>query len=250
VPAGCVEQHRFHSEILQNERDIWIYRPPGEARSTHPSPWLLLFDGWAYVHLPASVILDNLIAEGCLPPVAAVFVGNAVGARTRELNLNPALNDFLTRELLPWLRKNISLSTDPAQTVIGGASAGGLAAAYTALQSPQVFGNVLAQGGAFWWMPGWDDRRIVPEGSEPGWLIRRYAQAERLPLRFHLDVGIYEIFEPARSLPITGLGINRHMRDVLEAKGYPIHYSEFSGGHDFVGWRGVFPEAVRALLGN
>jgi enterochelin esterase family protein len=211
---------------------------------------MLLFDGWAYAHLPAPVMLDNLIAEGLIPPLAAVFVGNAAGARTRELNLNPAFNDFLIRELLPWLRACVSLSPDPAQTAIGGASAGGLAAAFAALHHPQVFGNILAQGGAFWMMPGWDDRRIVPEGGEHGWLIRQFVQAERLPLRFHLDVGIYEIFKPARSLPSCGLAINRHMRDVLEAKGYPVHYAEFSGGHDFVGWRTAFPDAVRALLGD
>jgi enterochelin esterase family protein len=194
-------------------------------------------------------MLDNLIADGRLPLLVAVFVGNAAGARTRELNLNLAFIDFLAQELLPWLRTCVSLSTDPAQAVIGGASAGGLAAAYAALRHPQVFGNVLAQGGAFWMMPGWDDRRVVPEDGEHGWLIRQFVQAERLPLCFHMDVGIYEIFRPSHSIPACGLAINRHMRDVLEAKGYPVHYVEFSGAHDFIGWRGVLPEALMKLFG-
>jgi hypothetical protein len=44
-----------------------------------------------------------------------------------------------------------------------------------------VFGNVLSQSGAYWWRPDAD-----PEWE---WLPRRYAERERLPVRFYLDVG-------------------------------------------------------------
>jgi enterochelin esterase family protein len=44
-----------------------------------------------------------------------------------------------------------------------------------------VFGNVLAQCGAFGWRP---------EGErEWGWLIREVDRTPRLPVRFWLDVG-------------------------------------------------------------
>ncbi len=154
---------------------------------------------------------------------------------------------FLYEELLPWIREQYPLSLDPREATIGGFSYGGLAAAYTALQRPDVFGNVLAQSGCFWWMPGYDDRLAAPEGSEYGWLIRQFVKAPRLPLRFHLDAGILETDNKPGGVHANILTANRHMRDVLEAKGYPVHYIEFSGGHDLVGWRGVLPEALSAL---
>ena len=71
-----------------------------------------------------------------------------------------------------------------------------------------------------------------------------------MELNFHLDAGLLE----TRSLRERGdapnlLVANRHLRDVLASKGYPVHYTEFSGGHDYVSWQGVLPVALQALIG-
>ncbi len=62
----------------------------------------------------------------------------------------------------------------------------------------------------------------------------------RLSLRFYMDAGTDEI-------DLTGLGrdilaSSRHMRDVLLAKGYEVHYQEFIGGHDYLSWRGTLAD--------
>ena len=43
---------------------------------------------------------------------------------------------------------------------------------------------------------------------------------------------------------------NRHMRDVLLAKGYEVHYREFIGGHDYLSWRGLLADGLIALIGR
>lgn len=62
----------------------------------------------------------------------------------------------------------------------------------------------------------------------------------------HLDVGVFD----SRMLPGERPGIvlaNRHTRNVLRAKGYSVHYSEFCGGHDYACWRGTFADGLLAL---
>ena len=46
------------------------------------------------------------------------------------------------------------------------------------------------------------------------------------------------------------LDTNRHLRDVLVAKGYSVKYGEFNGNHSYVAWRADFAERLMALIGS
>jgi enterochelin esterase family protein len=130
---------------------------------------------------------------------------------------------------------------------VAGASYGGLAAAHAAFRHPDIFGNVLAQSGAFYWRQGKDRAPSAGEDTDWNWLIRQFVTAPTLPLRFQLDVGIYETDLEPWGANTNTLSTSRHMRDVLLAKGYPVRYVERSGAHDFVGWREALPDALIAL---
>jgi enterochelin esterase family protein len=110
------------------------------------------------------------------------------------------------------------------------------------LRYPHLFGNVLAQSGAFQFPP---ERK---KGA-PASLMQAYARSPRRSLRFYLDGGTHETVL-ADNMPVSLLGSVRHMRDVLVAKGYPVTYVEFEGGHDYACWKGTLADGLIHLLGR
>jgi enterochelin esterase family protein len=71
----------------------------------------------------------------------------------QELGENEEFGKFVATELIPWLRDRYNVTREFHDTVVGGQSAGGAAAAYVALRHSDVFGAVLSQSAAFWSSP-------------------------------------------------------------------------------------------------
>ena len=249
TPAGTVEKHRLKSDLLQNERNISVYTPPNYRAGGTPYALLVLFDEGAYLNqVPTPVILDNLIAAQKIPPTLAVLIANpSQDTRSKELPPNPTFAEFLAQELMPWVRARYSVTTDPSRAVIAGSSYGGIAATYAGLRHPELFGNVLCQSGSFWWAP---DHSVGPNAdatTETGWLAREFIRSPKLPLRFWMDAGVFEVDTNGTGGAI--LEPSRHMRDVLLARGYEVHYRQYASGHDYLNWRGTLGEGLIALLG-
>ena len=263
IARGRLEKFTSNSDILNEKRQILVYTPPNYSQKHSPYHFLLLFDGIIFEELAKiSTTLDNLIADEKIPPVVAIMVENflalSLARRAKELPPNPKFVDYIIKELLPWVYKNYNITTNPTQSVVAGASYGGIASAFIAFKHPEIFSNVLSMSGGYFWSPGteiwlqrvknfenfnkWWSKDDEKEGE---WLTRQFAQSERLPLKFYLDVGILEQTDPSQ-LFIS----NRHFRTVLQAKGYPFHYVEFLGGHDFVCWRGSMADGLIYLIGK
>ena len=265
---GRLESHRFKSEILKNERDVWVYVPAEYRRDGPPSALLVLFDGRAYSTLvPTPIILDNLIAASRIPSTIAVLIGDT--ERGRELVPSPELADSIAKELVPWIRTQYHVSTDPSRTIVGGSSAGGFVAIYTALRHPEVFGNVLGQSPAAFRspelrqyfaerapasVPGGRDRHDLEElqdrgaSETTGWLAKEIIERPKMPLRVYLDAGLFEIDFTGSAIGI--LESTRYLRDVLRAKGYNVQYQMFVGGHEYLNWRGTLADGLIGLLGT
>jgi enterochelin esterase family protein len=101
---------------------------------------------------------------------------------------------------------------------------------------------VLSQSGAFG----------SPLNEHP--VIRAYRDGDRRPVRFFLDIGLYE--NAFKGLPINEQALaegltndNRHFRDVLLATGYDVRYLETGGRHDNIHIRATLAEGLIALLG-
>jgi enterochelin esterase-like enzyme len=260
VPHGVVEQfgQKLASKILGNERDVFVYKPPEYSDSGEPYPLLIV--GASYINqirLPA--ILDNLIARRRIPPVVAIFVGfppsgPGQNVQDEESGGGDAFGDFVAIELLPWVRERVKVTTDPRHVVIGGASAGGHSAAFVAWQHPEAIGNVLAQSGAFWRGRGhtanyWGDP-VHDDGREGFARAAASRPGPAAPVRFYLTVGRLERGRAFDGDLVSMLHASRHVRDVLQAKGYEVTLYESNGGHDPYNWEAALPEALVSLFGS
>lgn len=235
VAQGSLTRHSIDSAILGNRRDVWTYVPAG----ADPQALLVLFDAHAYVHdVPTPRILDNLVADGLLPPMAALIVGNASPeARGTELPPNPLFARFIAEELMPWA-KGQGLAQTARRTVVAGSSYGGLVSSYLGLTHPELFGNVLSLSGSYWW---------APAEEKPGWMQRAW---QGLPapvpaVRFYLDAGWFESGRGGRE---GILETNRELADILRARGLAVTQRENASGHDYLHWQGALGCGLVALL--
>lgn len=230
-----------------DRRRVWVYLPSGkDGQPVPPRNLVVFFDGFDYAHvLAAPATLEALTQRGAIGATAALFIDHGPNNhRAVDLWWNEAFGSFLAEELLPWARARFGWQGLPAsRTVLAGASLGGQSALLWALRRPEVFGAALSQSGSFQNSPD-------PFLEEPHWMGRWVATHPRVPIRVHLDVGLRETITPfgATRFP-TLLASNRHLRDVLRAKGYPLTYVEYDGGHDDACWRQTLAGGLTALLG-
>jgi len=243
--ARGIELHPFKSEILGNERRIWIYTPPGyDPARDKPYPVLVVFDGGAALSMmPTQRMLDALTADGRIRPHVGVFIDNATNtSRNDDLPCSEPFARFVEEELLPWVRGKYRVSHEAEDHTVTGVSYGGLASMWFGFRLPHVFGTVISQAASLWWGPGWvQGAAMAGQKYDPEWLIEQYAVNPRKPVRFWMEIGLLE--HPERML-----ASNRRMKAVLESKGYDLTYREPCGGHDYALWRGTLGDALAHML--
>jgi enterochelin esterase family protein len=221
VARGRLEQTTIHSALLNRDKKLWIYTPPRFQPHRREYPLLVLFDGdrnsmW----MPK--VLDLMIARHQIPALVAVMTDESTPSiRNSELPCNQQFADFLAQELVPWMRTTYGAGVSARQTIVAGSSYGGLASVFAGIRHPEVFGSVISLSGSFFWKPDGDFR--------PEWLTQQVSNGPRLPLHFYLEVGLME----GQAMEID---TNRRMAEALKAKGYPMGYAEFDGGHSYLTW--------------
>jgi len=238
VLKGVLEEHRFESKNLENNRRIRIYKPHGYNENNQSYGLLLLTDGDEYINILSAVqVLDNLICDKKIPPIVTVFV-DSTDNRREELMCNDIFGDILVKELIPWVRDKYNVSNKSDEAIIGGLSLGGLTASYLGLKYSEVFGNVLSQSGSYWYKP---------EGSECNesncWMSTQYKSVDKLPLKFYLNIGVIETKDRI-------IDTNKNLRDVLISKGYDVDFEEFKSGHDYLCWGETLAHGLISLIGR
>lgn len=163
VPHGVVHHVFYRSGVVNDNRDYYVYTPPGyNPRAKKKYPVLYLLHGysddasaWTAVGR-ANIILDNLIAAGKAKPMIVVMpLGYGApqilsrrsgGFRNHELvqeNLDK-FRDTLLHEVIPQVEKNYRVKTDRRDRAITGLSMGGGESLYVGLNDMRQFAWVGA----------------------------------------------------------------------------------------------------------
>ncbi len=218
-----------HPFMLKGKRDVWLYQPPTDQ----PVPLLLVYDGYDYIHkAQLHRLIDTLIVQGKIPPMALACIQNAAEGRLVEYAMSEAMLMVILREVLPLANKHLNLlDTDKHQGAyaVMGASLGGLMATYTGVRLSHIFGKVISQSGAY---------QIGLDEKAP--LLLRSLWKERQPLTMWQDVGRYEWLHQT----------NEDINVELVSLGYDVTYRVYNSGHNWTSWHAILPEALVEMFGG
>ncbi|MDQ2776721.1 MAG: alpha/beta hydrolase-fold protein [Acidobacteriota bacterium] len=162
IPHGNIDHHFYKSSIIGDNRDYYVYTPPGydpNGKTLYPVLYLLHgfsddASGWTAVG-KANFILDALIAEGRAKPMIIVMtlgygVPDFVHQRSpfnnqevREQNYE-RFRQALTDEVIPAVEKSYRVAADHDSRAIAGLSMGGAESLFTGLNRLDTFAWVGA----------------------------------------------------------------------------------------------------------
>jgi enterochelin esterase-like enzyme len=230
VPRGSTVEHKISSTNLGvRDRKVWVHLPPNYHESSLTYPLVVLQDGqWMNGPLQVPAMADALLKHGRMAPaIIAMIQSGSQTERIREYVTSEKYYPFLMTELLPFLQSNYRV--DATQLILGGASAGAIAAADAALRNPGVVHGLLMMSPP------------LGKGAAADVLTRypsRFRDAKLLPRRVFQSVGRYEVSSRFR-LPAIVLA------DILDDR-TDIEYDfvETGSGHGLVAFRSVLPEAL------
>ena len=181
----------------------------------------------------AAIVLDNLVAEGAIPPVVGVFVDPGDGNRNAEYDAADATYaDFVLDEVLPRVSEVVDISDRPQDRALCGFSSGGNASFTAAWHRPDAFGKVVGLSSSFPQVHGTPFPRAIAD--EPVRDLRVFLQVG------HRDLGWDEPDDNwvAASLEVAA---------TLLRRGYDVRLALGDGGHDGNHGGVLLPDALRWL---
>jgi enterochelin esterase family protein len=177
-------------------------------------------------------VLDNLIAEGKVPPMIAISIGNGSGdaqgsQRGLEYDtMNGVYAEFVENEILPLVESKcqVKLTKDPDGRATMGGSSGGSCALIMAWYHPEWYHRVLTYSGTYI-NQQWPYNRETPHGA---WEFHQHliAKSRLKPLRIWMEVGDQDLFNPniMRDDMHDWVLANENMAKALAAKKYEYQF--------------------------
>jgi predicted alpha/beta superfamily hydrolase len=260
--TGDLRLHEFRSRVFRNTRFLRVWLPPGYEDAENADqcyPVLYLNDGqnlfesstsFTGVEWQVDETADRLIREGTVPPMIIVGIDNSGKDRLREYMPHRSLQSmtlrvhgtryptFLFKEVIPFIARKYRVTSDPANTGLGGSSLGALIALYTALVRPGVIGRLLLESPSLWA----SNRQI----------IRLSRQIKRWPERIVLATGTAEAGRADRDQSMVD--DVRELGAILRRAG--VDHTRLrlvvddGASHHESAWAHRFPDALTFLFGR
>lgn len=245
VPRGEIHHHFYKSAVADDQRDFYVYTPPGydpASKKTYPVLYLLHgfsddASGWTAVGR-ANVILDNLIAQGKAKPMIVVMplgygtmemitLGWGAWSHTdvRDKNFSKFREALLT-EVMPKVESEYRVTKDRKARAIAGLSMGGSESLLTGLNNLDKFA----------WIGAFSSGGIPDEFEKdfPG-----------LDAKANQQIRLLWIACGTEDRLIT---VNRNLRAWLKTKGVQHTDIETRGMHTWMVWRRNLAEFAPLLF--
>ncbi|HLZ42243.1 MAG TPA: alpha/beta hydrolase-fold protein [Candidatus Sulfotelmatobacter sp.] len=246
VPHGEIHHHFYKSAVCDDQRDYYVYTPPGydpAAKTTYPVLYLLHgysddASGWSAVGR-ANVILDNLIAQGKAKPMIVVMPlgygtmemirvgwgGIFNHPEVREQNVTRFREALLT-EVMPRIESEYRVTKDRNSRAIAGLSMGGSESLLTGLNNLDKFAwiGAFSSGGP-------------PEPFEKDF-VGLDAKANQQIRLLWIACGTEDRL----------IKVNRDFREWLKTKGVQHTDIETPGMHTWMVWRRNLAEFAPLLF--
>jgi enterochelin esterase family protein len=245
APWGEIHHHFYRSAIADDDRDFYVYTPPGydpTAKTTYPVLYLLHgysddASGWTAVG-HANVIFDNLIAQGKVKPMIVVMplgygtmeiitLGWGAWSHTdvRDRNFS-RFGEALLTEVMPKIESEYRITQDRNSRAIAGLSMGGSESLLTGLNNRDKFAwiGAFSSGG-------------IPDDFDkdfPG-----------LDAKANQQIRLLWIACGTEDRLIT---LNRNLREWLKSKGVQHTDIETPGMHTWMVWRRNLSEFAGLLF--
>jgi predicted alpha/beta superfamily hydrolase len=252
--------HYIESRYLQASRRITVLRPRGRHGANETFPVLYLNDGqnlfdasraFAGVSWNVEETVNTLVRRQTIPPLIVVGIDHGHVRRSREYlpvedERNPHARkplgrkyaEFLTMEVMPFVERTYPAARGARHRGLGGSSYGAIAALYTALVRPGVFGRLLLESPSLY------------VGNR--FLLRQANSATRWPARVYLGVGTRETSRTDWNEE-TVANVRR-LEAILRGRGFGARrlkvVVEEGATHSERAWAGRLGEALGFLFGE
>lgn len=245
IPHGEIHHHFYKSTVCNDDRDYYVYTPPGynpSAKTKYPVLYLLHgysddASGWTAVG-HANVILDNLIAQGKAKPMIVVMplgygtmemirIGWGVWDHhdIRDENFS-RFREMLLTEIIPRVQSEYRVDKDRNMRAIAGLSMGGSETLLTGLNNLDKFAWI----GAF------------SSGGLPDDFSKDFPA---LDAKANSQIRLLWIACGTEDHLIT---VNRRFREWLKEKGIQHADIETPGMHTWMVWRRNLDEFAPQLF--
>jgi enterochelin esterase-like enzyme len=276
VPHGSVTHQFFHSGVIGDDRDFYVYTPPNfdpSGKTKYPVLYLLHglgdnADAWTTIGR-ANVILDNLIADGKAKPMIMVnTLGYGIadpGDHFAEIipNPNDNLGKFgasLISEVIRLVDKDYPTVKSREGRALSGLSMGGAETFYIGFNHIDQFAYLAGMSSAFVMYPGAMPATPAPgpapagapgpggRGAAPPPQIDPAIFAQVFPEFDAKQAGRLKLIYVACGTDDSLIGVNRTFKQWLKGKDISYTDVETPGAHTWSVWRNNLTQVAPMLF--